>query len=421
MMRLLHTSDWHIGHTLFGRKRYEVHEQFLEWLLECLKTERIDVLLVAGDIFDTIAPTNRAQAMYYGFLHRVAATGCRHIVISGGNHDSPSLLDAPKALLAALQIHVIGAAAETAAEEVLLLRDARGAPELIICAVPFLRERDMRLAEAGETAEEKDLKLQEGIRRHYGEVAREAERMRDALYAASIQSGDPQQERIPIVGLGHLFAAGGMVTDGDGVRDLYVGSLARFPAVLFPPCFDYLALGHLLAPQTVHGAVPARYSGAPLPMGFGEIGQQKKLFVVELGADAPVIRSVDIPSFQALARVRGDWDEIETRLREVAARMPGAWLEVIYSGSDVLGDLRERLETLAADTGLELLRIRNERLAERVLEPAREGETLDDLDDAAVFVRCLEANGVPDAQWPELQQAYDEIVAAMRAEDRLAQ
>jgi len=107
-MRVLHTSDWHIGRTLYGRKRYEEFEAFLTWLAETIQQNRIDALLVSGDVFDTSAPSNHAQELYYRFLCRVAASACRHVVVVAGNHDSPSFLNAPKELLKALDVHVVG-------------------------------------------------------------------------------------------------------------------------------------------------------------------------------------------------------------------------------------------------------------------------------------------------------------------------
>jgi len=105
-LKLLHTSDWHIGRTLYGRKRYEEFEAFMSWLAETIQQNEIDALLVAGDVFDTSAPSNRAQELYYRFLCRVAASSCRHVVVVAGNHDSPSFLNAPKELLKALDVHV---------------------------------------------------------------------------------------------------------------------------------------------------------------------------------------------------------------------------------------------------------------------------------------------------------------------------
>ena len=126
-MRVLHTSDWHIGRTLYGRKRYEEFEAFLTWLAETIQQNAIDALLVAGDVFDTSAPSNRAQELYYRFLCRVAASSCRHVVVVAGNHDSPSFLNAPKELLKALDVHVVGSSTESPEDEVLVLRNEQDA------------------------------------------------------------------------------------------------------------------------------------------------------------------------------------------------------------------------------------------------------------------------------------------------------
>ncbi|MFR0875080.1 MAG: metallophosphoesterase family protein [Bilophila wadsworthia] len=106
-LRILHTSDWHIGRTLYGRRRYETFSAFLDWLADTVRDRHVDVLIVAGDVFDTSAPSNRAQELYYRFLCRVMSF-CRHIVVVAGNHDSPSFLTAPKELLRALNVHVVG-------------------------------------------------------------------------------------------------------------------------------------------------------------------------------------------------------------------------------------------------------------------------------------------------------------------------
>jgi len=224
-MKILHTSDWHIGRALYGRKRYEEFEAFLNWLAALIENEGIDVLLVAGDVFDNSTPTNRAQGLYYRFLRRLAGSSCRHVVITAGNHDSPSFLNAPKELLRCLNVHVAGCIADSPADDVLVLRNAADEPELIVCAVPYLRDRDIRTTEAGEGSDEKEVKMQQGIQRHYQAAGEIAERHR----AATVSS-------IPIVAMGHLFTAGGLTVDGDGVRELYVGSLAHVGMETFPEC-----------------------------------------------------------------------------------------------------------------------------------------------------------------------------------------
>ncbi len=408
-MKILHTSDWHIGRTLYGRKRYEEFEAFLDWLAETMRHNEIDALLVAGDVFDTSAPSNRAQELYYRFLCRVAASSCRHVVVVAGNHDSPSFLDAPKELLKALDVHVVGSASDPR-DEVLVLRDAQGAPELIVCAVPYLRDRDIRLSEAGESVEDKERKLIEGIRSHYAAVAELAEQKRRTLGAG-----------IPIVAMGHLFTAGGQTADGDGVRELYVGSLARVTAEIFPESFDYVALGHLHVPQRVNGSETVRYSGSPLPMGFGEARQRKSLCLIEFRSAAPSVRLLDVPVFQKLERIEGDWDGIANRILELSPAGARCWLEVAYEGGDVVGDLRERLEGALSGTQLEILRIKNNRIIDRVLGRIHEEETLDDLDVDDVFERCLAVHEVPEEQRPELLRTYRETLSSLDDDDTRAE
>ena len=405
-LKLLHTSDWHIGRTLYGRKRYEEFEAFLSWLAETIQQNEIDALLVAGDVFDTSAPSNRAQELYYRFLCRVAASCCRHVVVVAGNHDSPSFLNAPKELLKALDVHVVGSSTESPEDEVLVLRNDQDTPELIVCAVPYLRDRDIRVAEAGESVEDKERKLIDGIRTHYATVAALAEQKREELGA-----------NIPIVGTGHLFTAGGQTVDGDGVRELYVGSLAHVTAGIFPACFNYLALGHLHVPQKVNGSETIRYSGSPLPMGFGEAKQQKSVCQVEFHSTAASVQLIDVPIFQKLERVKGDWEGISNRIIELSATDSQGWLEVIYDGTEVIGDLRERLEAAISGTQMEILRIKNNRIIERVLGQIHEEETLDDLNVNDVFERCLAVHDVPEEQRPELLRAYQETVSSLYEDD----
>ena len=433
-IKILHTSDWHIGRTLYGRKRYDEFEAFLNWLAETIQQNEIDALLVAGDVFDNTTPSNRAQKLYYRFLCRVAASSCRHVVVVAGNHDSPSFLNAPKELLKALDVHVLGNAAEDPEEEVLVLRnrkdgqggqvrrdaqdgqeghggqDAPDAPELIVCAVPYLRDRDIRVAEAGESVDDKERKLVDGIRNHYAAVAAVAERKREELGAD-----------IPIVAMGHLFTAGGKTVDGDGVRELYVGSLAHVKTGIFPDCFDYLALGHLHVPQRVNDSETIRYSGSPLPMGFGEAKQQKSVCRVDFNGKAASVQLIDVPVFHGMERVRGDWGAISSRIIELSATDFQGMLEVIYEGEEVIGDLRERLETAVAETQMEILRVKNNRIIDRVLGQIHEEETLDDLDLNDVFKRCLAVNKIPQDQHEELLRAYQETVSSLNEEDSRAE
>lgn len=405
-MKILHTSDWHLGRTLFGQQRTAEFEDFLNWLLNTLEKQQIKVLLVAGDIFDTTTPSNRAQQLYYRFLCRVAQTGCRHVVITAGNHDSPSFLAAPQDLLLHLHIHVLTQAQTDPRAEVLELLGADGRPELLVCAVPYLRERDMRSVEAGESIADKEAKLLAAIRQHYAEVVAVAAARRQQLATD-----------IPLVAMGHLFAAGGETVEGDGVRELYVGTLAHISAGIFPPEIDYLALGHLHVPQSLKGCPTMRYSGSPLPMGFGEAHQQKSVCLVEFDGRAALVRQLDVPVFRALESIRGDWSQIRGRLQQLVSAASNAWLEIVYTGNEVMTDLREQLDEVIVGSGLDILRVKNHRVLERVLGQQFREETLDDLDVHQVFARCLAEHSLPESQNAELMACYQQVLTEFYEED----
>ena len=404
-MKILHTSDWHLGRSLYGRKRYEEFEAFLNWLADYIREQAIDVLLISGDIFDNTAPSNRAQELYYRFLCRVADSHCRHVVVTGGNHDSPSFLNAPREVLRYLNVHVIGCMPESIADELIVIPDRQGEPELIVCAVPYLRDRDVRRAEAGESYEEKGRKLIEGIKAHYSDVCKEAERIRREL-----------GKQVPSIAMGHLFTAGGQTVDSDGVRDLYVGSLAHVEKDIFLPSIDFLALGHLHAPQKVAGGDFMRYSGSPIPMGFAEAGQEKMLCQVEFDNGKPLVTEIPVPRFQELETIKGDWEHIAARLEELKSKDSTILIDIVYTGHQVMGDLRDRLDELTAHTELEILRIKNERIYENAKISSIDDETLADLSIEEVFKRCLDAHDIPAEQREELINTYREAVLLVQEE-----
>ncbi len=407
-MKILHTSDWHIGRSLYGRKRYDEFEAFLNWLEELIVKESVDALLVAGDVFDTSTPGNRAQELYYRFLCRVSLSCCRHIVVVAGNHDSPSFLDAPKDLLRALNVYVVGSAVDNPEDEVITLTGLDNQPEAIICAVPYLRDRDIRMVEPGETVENKNLKLIQGVKNHYEIVCKIAVE-RQAKYKKAGVDG-----YIPLIGMGHLFTAGGKTVDGDGVRELYVGSLAHVSKEIFPDCLDYMALGHLHVPQKVGGSEHIRYSGSPIPMGYGEAVQKKKVVLIELdGTKSPNITECLVPCFQPLVRITGEMSIIAEKILELKSKKSNAWLEIEYIGTDIVGNLRELINEALSGSAMEVRRIKNKRIIEQVMTLSCDNETLDDLDENDVFLRCIDAHEISKSERSELIHSYKEIIATL--------
>ncbi len=408
-MKFLHTSDWHIGRTLYGRKRYEEFSQFLDWLAKVINTQSVDGLLVAGDIFDTTTPSNRAQELYYRFLCKIASSNCHHVVIIGGNHDSPSFLNAPKNLLKAINVDVVGSAAVNLEDEVILLSKKGKASEAIVCAVPYLRDRDIRRVSDKESLDDKNARLVQGVKEHYAAVYKLAQKQQK-------KSG-----KIPIIGMGHLFAAGGRTVKGDGVRELYVGTMSHVGLDTFPKGFDYVALGHLHVPQMVGKKETIRYCGSPIPMGYGEAKQTKQVVLVQFDGQDPSIETIDVPCFQALKRISGNMADILAELDILKKNDSQAWLEIEYSGNRVAQDLREQVETAVGDTKMEIRRIRNRRLITQVLQKSEQAETLEDLDVQDVFVRLLDAHNIVEQERKSLKITYNQVVTTLLEKDSRAE
>ena len=408
-MRFLHTSDWHLGRSLYGKKRIAEHSQFLRWLLETVKNEKVDVLCVAGDIFDTTTPSNKAQKLYYQFLQKISTTSCQHVIITSGNHDSPSLLEAPKELLLALNVHVVGSVSDSLEDEIVTLYDTQATPILIVCAVPYLRDRDIRTARAGENLEDKGLNLKQGIEKHYSQVADLAMAQKKHL-----------NFDIPIIAMGHLFAAGGSTVEGDGVRDLYVGTLAHVSGDIFPECLDYVALGHLHSAQRVGGSENKRYSGSPLPMSFSEAAKDKHVLVVDLAQKVEVVVAITVPRFQQLISVQGDLTEISETLQQLIESSTSAWLEIIYTGTELIGNLQQQLTTLTKESSLEILRIVNNNIIRDILHQNNPQETLEELSVYDVFERCMVQNNIGGSQKDALSTRFNEILSDIQESDNNA-
>jgi exonuclease SbcD len=285
-MRLLHTSDWHLGHTLHDVPRDREHALFLDWLLDAIGEQRVDALLVAGDIFDTANPSAAAQAMFYRFLTQVRRRYERlEIVLIGGNHDSADRLDAPAPLLDGFDVQVVGGLPRREDRSldldrlVVPLRDGAGEVRAWVAAVPLLRPADLPPMGKAEDP------LVEGVRSIYRDVLDEARRRRAPGQA--------------IVGMGHLYMTGTKLSELSE-RRILGGNQHALPHDLFPEDVAYAALGHLHLAQQV-GRPSIRYSGSPIPLSLAEIDYPHQVCLVELEGEAlgrvtplPVPRAIDI-------------------------------------------------------------------------------------------------------------------------------
>lgn len=401
-MRLLHTSDLHLGQMLYSKSRLEESGKFLSWLIDLIRDEKIDVLLISGDIFDTTSPSNRALGQFFDFLNEVRrSTECEGIVVTGGNHDSPSLLRAPENVLRGLGIHIVSAATDDPGDEALLLNKKDGAPLCIVGAVPFLRDRDVRLSHAGESASEKDAALLSGVRRHYERVTERALELRS------------ENPGTPMVLMGHLFAQGGEIHDGEGVRELYIGNLCQVQSDVFDPAFAYVALGHLHRAQKIKGCTEIRYSGSPCAMSFSEAKLTKSVLIAEFEEDRLTdIRSVPVPAFRELISIEGEFEAIREKLLELSASESTAWLDIYHTGSKIYPNLQDKLLEGIKNPKFTILRVRDAAKRAATIRAQHHGESLDDLTPEQVFERRLEkaAIGTDNEDYTILRNLFREVL-----------
>ena len=379
-MKILHTSDWHLGQKFLSKDRIQEHQMALDWIRQTIVEQEVEVLLVAGDVFDIGNPPSYARQMYYKFLTSLQGTYCRHVVIIGGNHDSPSMINAPKELLQILNVHVVGAASENIEEEIIVLTNNEGVTELVVAAVPFLRDRDLRSSIAGETGMERITKIREGIVQHFKAVAEHAEQY--------------QKEKVPILAMGHLYAKGAKASEKQ--NNIYIGDVANIEGKQFSPIFDYVALGHLHRAQLVNKVHHIRYSGSIIPLSFGEVLDKKSVYILHFEKDQMTnIEAVKIPRFRALISVEGVIEKVKARLEKINEDRKGElipWVEVLVEVEETIPNLDGELRDLTKEFWLELLKIRTKK-QHQSLDKLAASVNLDDLSPLEVFEKKCDSEG----------------------------
>ena len=404
-MRILHSSDWHLGQHFMGKTRQTEHQAFLAWLIEQVKTHAVDAVLVAGDIFDTGAPPSYARELYNHFIVELRQSGAELLVL-GGNHDSVAMLGESKTLLAQLNTRVIPSVCAELNEQVLVLHTRAGQPGAILCAIPFIRPRDVLFSQAGESAQAKQQNLQSAIQQHYQQ-----------LYALACARRDELGGTLPIIATGHLTTVGASASES--VREIYVGSLEAFPTSAFPPA-AYIALGHIHRPQKVGGLEHIRYCGSPIPLSFDEAKQQKEVLLVDVNNDGlQHVTALPVPRFQPLLSLRGSLNELPAAIVEAAAQgteQAPVWLEVLVTADDYLSDLQPRLQALCEGLPVEVLRIRRERGAAVAGLTSTSRETLAELSVSDVFAQRLSSETLEPEVQKRLSDLYQQVVAGLTEE-----
>ncbi|MDU1950752.1 exonuclease subunit SbcD [Atlantibacter hermannii] len=402
-MRILHTSDWHLGQNFYTKSRAPEHQAFLTWLRQTAADQQVDAIIVAGDIFDTGSPPSYARELYNRFVVELQQTGCELIVLAG-NHDSVATLNESRELLACLNTRVIASAQLQPEGQAIILNKRNGEPGAVLCPIPFLRPRDITKSRAGESGSEKQLQLLDAITLHY-----------QACFDAACQLRGEQA--LPIIATGHLTALG--VTKTDAVRDIYIGTLDAFPASHFPEA-DYIALGHIHRAQTVAQSEHIRYCGSPIPLSFDETGSPKVINLVEFsGASLTKVTPLAVPVTQPLAMIKGTLAQIEQQLQQWrdAPAEPKTWLDIEIVSDDFLHDMQRQIVALTEALPVEVILLRRSR-EQRDLAIARlETETLSELSVAEVFERRLQSEALEESEAARLRTLFAQTLETMQQEE----
>ncbi len=297
-MKILHTADWHIGKMLY---KYDLNEDlklFFDWLIDYVTTENIDLLLVAGDIFDLANPSNRDIRFYYEVLYRLNQSKTK-VIITGGNHDSISMLDTPKNILNSFQIQVVGGVPDQIEEEIIPIYDAENQLQCVVLAVPFLRDKDLRKSVSADIDQNKAAIEKAAIKAHY-----------DQLVEISLSKYGADT---PIIAMGHLFMQGAETSDSE--RDIHIGNLGGISSDIIHCRIDYMALGHIHKPQRIGNSDKIRYSGSPIFLDFSERNYEKQVIEIMIEQQKIIdIQAIKVPKNRELVKFSGDFKKIEQQL-----------------------------------------------------------------------------------------------------------
>jgi exonuclease SbcD len=322
-MRFLHTADWHVGKTLRGRSRMDEFAAALDEVLIVAREARVDVVLVAGDVFDAQAPPPEAEKLVYDFFARLVPEGIACVVIAG-NHDHPRKLGALAELLEGLRIHVRTEPSPAAQGGVVSLPSRDGAEEARIAVLPFVAERKIVEACALMAAEHT----------WYEAYAARLEQMLGFLSRGF-------SPRTVNVMMAHVLIAGARF--GTGERPLHLGDIYGVNAQQIPPNAQYVALGHLHRPQEVLAPSRTFYAGSLLELDFGERDQDKRVIVFEARPGTPVaVESVPLVSGRRLRDVQGSLAQLEA----LAADAGSDFLRVRVDVEAPVPGLAEQVRTL---------------------------------------------------------------------------
>lgn len=401
MLRILHTSDWHLGHEIQDMPREAEHEAFLSFLKGTLVEQEVDALLISGDIFDSANPPVYALRMWYRFLRDARAAMPRlNIVAIGGNHDSAARLEAPLPLLEELGVHMVGNLPRINGNFnldrlVVKLTDKAGDEAAICVPVPFLRQADLPLSAIAQDDPSVD-PLIEGVRNVYSEIL---------THARSVAP------HLPIIAMGHLYMAGSHLSELSE-RRILGGNQHALPTSIFEQHPTYVALGHLHRPQAVGELDHIRYCGSPIPLSVTESSYVHQVLIVDIAPNQPAaVRSIPIPRWIDIVclppRGSAPLDTIKLSINKLPdaaesklERSRWPWLTITVSLDAPKPNLRAEVESLLQGKAVRLLRcLPDYSGSNKALADSHPGHRIADLDHADILRRKWQSkykSDVPD-------------------------
>ena len=393
-IKILHTADWHIGKQLLKVDLSQDMDLFFDWLINCIKENEINILLMSGDLFDQANPSQAAMKQYYSFLKQLLPLNCK-VILTGGNHDSPFVINAPKELLEFLDIKVVGGIPNAISE--LFVEIEIDNQKVVVAAVPFLRDKDIRNALPGESYNDKIELIKSGIASYFSTV--------NEYYKAN-------HSNVPFIVMAHLYAQGASISESE--REIQIGNQAGVEAAIFGKEPHYVALGHIHKPQIV-GNSHIRYSGSPIPLSFSEKEDLKEVVILELDGNEFKIASLPIPQFRKLISIIGSLKEVTKKITNYNSDSQLTDLAeiLIEEENENIEAIRalEELITSEPENGLQILKgritFKNKLLGTSAL--LNKGEDIGDFTPVELFEKRLKQDeSVEDTE--ELILAFKEIL-----------
>ncbi len=397
-MKVLHTSDWHIGRKLYENSLDRTLSYFFKWLKNIIVNKEIDVLIVAGDIFNNPFPSSSSLSLYYRVLYELSRTNLKHIIITGGNHDSVSTLNAPKDLLEVLNISVVGGFTGNYDDLIIEIKE-NNKIQLVVCAVPFLRERDIRKSFSGNDFKERVKQVSAGISNFYEEIGK-----RILKY---------KEKNIPVVATGHLFV-NDISQMPEQEKELFIGGLQQISYNQIPDYFDYYAFGHIHKPYKIADKENVRYCGSPIDLNFSERNFKNLIIIVDF-KEKTEITPVEVPVFRELVHFKGTFNEVKKEIENYQNKSElNAWADIDIIEEKTDPAIEVKLNNLKENTkNIEIIKFKYifKDVETDIENKFRKNINLKDLQPTDVFDSLLEMENLVEKEKESLKETFNDLLS----------